>query len=65
MGRFKQEMIEAQEDTRLMELHFDEMPAISDDDDWWRDQDAEMDAEELKQIESDAEIHCLRMEQGW
>lgn len=63
MGRFKQQMIEAMEDKRLTELHFDDMmPAIEDDNDWWRQQDTELQAEELAQIESDAEIQEYRLE---
>ena len=61
MGRFKQQMIEAMEDKRLTELHFDDMAAIEDDVDWWRQQDTELEAQELAQIESDAEIQDYRL----
>lgn len=56
MGRFKQQMIEEQENERLAELHFDEIANILDADEWWREQDAEMEAKELEQIETLAEI---------
>ena len=43
-------------------LDFDkDMPEYSDDVDWWRDQDADLEAQELARLESDAQIFDYRM----
>jgi hypothetical protein len=61
MGQMKRIYTEIQEHIAAQPLDFDNHnPTISDDDDWWRDQDAEMDQEEMKAIESLAEIQEYR-----
>ncbi len=62
MGRLKEQMIEAEEEQRLFldeqELDFDLRDADSEE--WWREQDRQMTAEEEKQIEVMAEIVSMR-----
>jgi len=48
-------------DAELETLDFDKHnPTISDDRDWWRQQDAELDREETDAIERQAEIQEMR-----
>jgi hypothetical protein len=59
----REQLLERLENTdeELQTLDFDtRSPTISDDKDWWRDQDTEMGREELEAIESLAELTSYR-----
>ena len=62
MGRMKRLHQELEDGLSEMQpLDFDNnMPSLTDDRDWWRDQDAEMVASELTDIEAQADIEDMR-----
>jgi hypothetical protein len=63
MGQMKRIYTDIQEHIAAQPLDFDNHnPTISDDNDWWRDQDTDMESEELRQIESLADIEQCRLE---
>ena len=49
-----------------MPLDFDNQnPDLSDDDEWWRQQDEELEREELERIEQQADMEELRHNGYW
>lgn len=64
MSRLKEQMIEQEDEILIDEQELDFDLRDADSEEWWIEQDKQMDAEEEKQIEILAEIQELRTG-GW